>query len=275
MKNKLALVSLGISILLVSCSGNIFKEVSAKNSEDALLEEAIKSLDRKSYDEALRILTSEISADRQNDVDILRLTSEAYAGKCGLDAAIYLNNLKNVTSQAMFRIFYQPSVGIAFSSANCVAATAKRVQVGPLGGRSQSDNVYLTILSMFRIGGNIQAAVDTSPAGGGDGTLDSSVCAMSNAQVDEVILGFGNMVENLAAVSASLVGGDALTSISNMTTTINAVCAFANTQCITTNQADITNAIRDAYKDLLNTVEYGVGAVVTAGNPIAIVTACP
>lgn len=263
-----------LSLAISSCGENIFKDAATKNSEAALIEESIKRLDEKQYDEAIEILTNQISTSRQNDPDILRLTSEAYAGKCGLDAIQYIGNVKNNTSSALFSIFYQPAVGIAVLPAQCSTATSKRVAIGVVGARSQSDNIFLTVLSMFRLGANIQAAVDTSPVNG-DGTLDTSVCAMTDGQVDEVILAFGYLIENFAAISSALVGDGALGSINSLINAINSVCSPAGVQCVVTDAADIDPLMRDIFRDLLNTSEYGVGSVVTNGNPIQIGQACP
>lgn len=274
MKNLKIVLLLVLSFALPSCNMNVYKDASNKKSEAALIEESIKQLDKKEYDKAIEILTTQLSTDKQAEPKVIRLTAEAYAGKCGLDAVEYLNNIQNNTSSAFFALFYQPTLGISVQPAECATATNKRIQIGELNSRSQSDNIFLTILSMFRIGANIQAAVDTSPANG-DGVLDSSVCTMTDSQVNQVILSFGFLIENFAAVSSGLVGSGTLASINEIVTTINTVCTPLGLQCIVTNENDITDNHRNLFRDLLNTTEYGVGSVVTNGNAIAIGLACP
>lgn len=274
MKNLSRILLLALSFALPSCNTNIYKDASSKSSESALIEESIKQLDKKEYDKAIEILTTQLSVDKQAEPSVIRLTAEAYAGKCGLDAVEYLNNIQNNTNSAFFSIFYQPTLGVAVQPAECATATSKRIQIGDLSSRSQSDNIFLTILSMFRLGANIQAAVDTIPANG-DGVLDTSVCAMTDSQVNQVILSFGFLIENFAAVSSGLVGSGTLASINEIVTTINSVCVPLGLQCLVTNENDITDNHRNLFRDLLNTKEYGVGSVVTNGNAIAIGLACP
>lgn len=266
----LILIIIVLSIFNGSCTSNVLEDASTKNSEGALIEEALKQLDNKEYTEALNILTTQISVGRQADADILRLTAEAYAGRCGLDAIQYIGQISDATSSAMFSLFYQPTIGTAALPTDCATATSKRVQIGAAAARSQSDNIFLAILSMFRLGVNIQTAVDTTPING-DGVLDSSVCDMTDDQIDQVILSFGLLLENLTYVSGNLVGDDALSSISQLQT----LCTSLSIDCFVTESASITPAMRDIFRDLLNTTEYGVGSVVTSGNPVSIGLACP
>lgn len=255
--------------MLVSCQYNILKDMSNQTSNDAYVNDAIKALDAKDYDTAISILTTKLAADYQSNNEIRRLTAEAYAGKCGLDTLDYFTGLGDGVS-ALFKIFFQPLVGVAVAPNYCKLATAKMVEIGNAATRTASDNTFLTVVNMARIGANIQSVLDTSPAGG-DGTMDATACGMTDAQIDEIILGLGYVVENITYVSASLVGDSATSALGGLTS----ICQAAGVTCTVTDPTLIDANLRNTFRDLLNTSDYGVGSVATGGNIVAIGLACP
>lgn len=255
--------------LFVGCQNNILKDMSNQTSNDAYVNDAIKALDSKDYDTAISILTTKIASDYRTNNEIRRLTAEAYAGKCGLDTLSYFTGLGNGVT-ALFKIFYQPLVGVPVTPLYCNLATAKMLEIGSVSTRTASDNTFLTVVNMARIGAVIQSALDTSPAGG-DGTMEATACGMTNAQIDEVILGLGYVIENITYVSASLVGSSATSALNGLT----GICQAAGATCTVTDPAMIDNNLRNTFRDLLNTSDFGVGSVATGGNVVAIGLACP
>jgi len=272
MKNK-SVLYFGIGLFIVfncGCAKNILNGLSNEANDEAYINDAVKYLDNKQYDKAIEILTVKISASRRSENQIRRLTAEAYAGRCGLDTLAYLTSIGSTSSSALFKIFMSPIVGLAYSGNDCAVATAKIVEIGTLTQRSNSDNVFLTILNMARLGGSIRGVLDTTPTNG-DGTLEKTSCNMSNAEVDQVILSLGYVLENFTAVSASLVGGGSLNSINDLLSK----CGDLSINCKITDPSIIDNTMRDMFRNLMNTVEFGVGSKVTGGNPALIATACP
>lgn len=255
--------------LLVSCQYNFLKDASNQSSQEAYINDAVKALDAKDYDTAITILTTKLNVDYRTSNEVRRLTAEAFAGKCGLDTLDFLTGLGD-SSSALFKIFTTPLYGVTTDAAYCKAATSKMSEIGVAGARTASDNTFLTVVSMARIGSAINQVLDTSPVGG-DGTLEATSCTLTDAQVDEVILGLGFLIENITYVSSSLIGSGATTALTGLTS----ACTAVGINCSITDGSIIDATLRDTFRDLLNTTEFGVGSVTTGGDPVAIGLACP
>ena len=124
---------------------------------------------------------------------------------------------------------------------------------------------------MVLMGSSTRLYTDDAPIGG-DGLQDvvDISCSLTDAQMNNVILGYGYMSQNFDALTSQL-GSSSSTTISD---TIAVCSAIAGAACSNTDPALITTLMRDTMKDLMNTTQYGVGTA-DGSNPALIPVACP
>lgn len=268
MRSLVLLISL--LLVLASCSANLFSELGSKKTDDALLYEAQKAVNEQRYDDAVNIITNQLSATIQQTVEAREILASAYGGKCGLNFAEYVEGLSAATSGSIFVLMSSPFVGQAVDPTSCLTALQTLDAIGTNAQRTTSQNAFASVLGMVLMGSATRLYTDDSPVNG-DGSQDvvDVSCSLTDPQIDNVILGYAYMAQNFSAVSAQ-VGGSATTITDSMT-----VCdALAGAACTNTDPAQITTQIRDTMKDLMNTVEYGVGTA-DGSNPLLIPVACP
>ena len=258
-------------IFFISSCSNVLKDIASSDEDTELLIEAKANINVLNYQAAIDILTLRISAGAKLKTEFRESLASAYAGKCGLNFASFVNSLSTATSGSAFRLMMTPFVALAVDPASCLLAANTMELIGPTTSRSANQNAFVSVVGMSLLGSQTRFSADSTPVNG-DGTIDQNVCALSDAVIDNVILGFGFMAKNFSALSTAQLGSSSQTSINDG---INQCTAVAGSTCQITNPADITPAVRNTIKDLMNTSEYGVGSVVTGGNPVAIAAACP
>ncbi len=269
---KIILAIFFILFFILSCAqNNLFTEMASKNSDEALLFEAQKAVNEQRYNEALAILTS-MSASAQQRVAAREVLASAYAGKCGLNFLDYTERLASASSASAFRLMSDPFLGVAVSPADCLNSLQTLDLIGTKAQRTVNQNAFAAVVGMVLIGSATRIYTDNTPLGG-DGVQDvvDVSCGLTNAQIDHVVLGYAYMATNFDALSTSLIGSSSSTAISDI---INVCTVIAGTACANTDPALITDPIRNTMKDLLNTVEYGVGAA-NGSNPLLIPVSCP
>lgn len=264
-----------IFTLLVSfsCTQNALYNLGSHTSDDALIVDAEKAVNIQDYQTAIDIITTKVSASGQNRTDAKEVLASGYAGKCGLNFINYANSLSAASSGSAFQLMMTPFVGIAVDQSSCLASLNTLEAIGTSAQRTSDQNAFAAIVAMSLLGTTTRANVDITPANG-DGSQDSAniSCSITDSEANNLVLGFGFLSQNIAYVSASQIGSSSLTTLN----TIVAQCAaVAGGSCATTDPTQITAIQRDTMRDFLNTVEYGVGSVVTNSNPILVVGACP
>lgn len=262
-----------VLMMASSCSTNVFENASASSSDETLLLDAKIAINAFDYQTAIDIVTSEMSAEGQATTEAKEVLASAYAGRCGLNFVTYLDALSNVTTGTGFGILMAPYAGIAADPASCLLALNTLETIGTSAQRTANENAFAAVVGMSLLGTQMRTALDIAPTSVGDGTVDGNVCAMTNAQLDNVILGMGHMIQNFSFLTVAQMGSGSQTAINNMVTVCTSIPGVSS--CTITDPAQITQPLRDTIKDLLNTDDYGVGPVHTAGNPVAIVGACP
>lgn len=256
--------------LLSSCS-NVLKDVASNDKDTELLIEAKANINALSYQAAIDTLTLKVSAGSKTKIEFRETLASAYAGKCGLNFATFVNSLSTASAGSAFTLVLKPFVGLVVDPASCVLALNTMELIGTTQTRTTNQNAFTSIVGMSLMGTQTQVSADKVPVNG-DGVADQNLCALSDAVIDNIIIGFGFMSKNFSALSTAQLGSSSQTSINDSITQCTAV---AGATCQITNPADITAPVRDTMRDLLNTIEYGLGNVVTAGNPVAIAAACP
>lgn len=269
-------ISMIASLALVSgCNQNLVSGLSSKTSDDYFYEEATKANNLQNYDSAITIITTKMSSIFQAQSKTKELLASAYAGKCGFNFLNYADALSKTTSTAPFMILMKPFVGVAMTVSYCKLALTVMESIGSSSSRTSSQNMFVAILGLSLIGGALRQYADKSPTLG-DGTADVNLCTtVTDAQVEDVIIGFGYFSLNIAYVTASLIGTGSLTAL----TTLNTVCSTqAGISCAVTDPTSLSSANRtllDAFfRRLLNTSIYGIGTYDISGDDANIQYAC-
>lgn len=268
-KNLVAVISL--LGFLFGCSNNIFSELGSKNSDDALLFDAQAAVNAQLYDDAISIITQRVSASGQQTTRAREILASGYAGKCGLNFLEYTTGLAAAVSGSTFVLVSAPFVGVSVSPASCLTALQTLDLIGPSAQRTVNQNAFASIVGMVLMGSATRAYTDLVPANG-DGTQDSAdiSCSLTDAQMDNVILGYAYMSQNFNALSGQI-GTTSSTTISDSIATCT---VLAGASCSNTDPAQITAQMRDTMRDLMNTVDYGVGTQ-DGSDPLLIPAACP
>lgn len=258
--------------LLMSCSQNLLSELDSKTTDDALLFDAQTAVNAQRYQDAITIVTAQVSSAGQQRVEAREILANAYAGKCGLNFIDYTDSLANATNGSAFVLAATPFVGRVVDPASCLTSLQTLDLIGPTASRNVNQNALASVVGMVLMGSATRLYTDNAPTNG-DGAQDSAniSCGLSNTQIDQVILGYAYMAQNFSALTAAQIGS----SSQNTITASIAICnSIAGSSCTNTDPAQISTLMRDTMKDLMNTSQYGVGTF-DASNPVNIPAACP
>lgn len=259
-------------LLITSCTVNLFEESSSRDTDEDYLAEAQNFLNQQLYQEAIDTILNKVSVPGQSRVDAREMLSSGYAGKCGMNFIDYTENLSQQTTGSSFYRLMVPFVQKAVSPADCYTALTNMQLLGSSSQRTLNQNTFMAVVGMVYMGTSLRGYADLSPSLG-NGVADVNICSgLTDAQIDDVILGFGFMTENFSAVGSTLIGASSLGSIDALISTCTAI---AGSSCAMTDPAQITTGVRDTVRDLINTVEYGIGSFSTGGNDLLIPGACP
>jgi hypothetical protein len=270
------------SILVSTGCSNIFEGLSKKDTDEALFYDAEKYMDSQEWDLAIEKFES-LSADYAARTNVREAWAGVLAGKCGLDFLAYFQALGSatLTGSTLFRYFMNAFTGKVVNPTSCTLAQAKieEISADP-AARTSSQNLFMAILGMVKMGVYLRANVDKDGTDGlGDGTPDVAVSVCTNnasnlpdSAVDEIITGFGLLTTNLTTVTTALSSG----SVNDALTALNAVCGAISGICNKTSASDITNGDRDSFRDVLNTSSTNATAPLGVGscNNAAVVPCC-
>lgn len=256
----------------VGCNGNLYNEMSNKDADDALIFDAKTAVNGQSYDEAIDIITNRVSANGQIKTQAREILASAYAGKCGLNFINYVDALANATSGTAFQLAAAPFIGVTVDASYCLMSLHTMDLLGTYATRTVDQNAFSAVVGMVLMGTSTRTTTDNIPTLG-DGIQDAPniSCSATDAEIDQIVLGYGYMATNFAALSTAQIGGSSTSAFNDSI----AICqSVAGSSCTITDAAQITPFIRDTMRDLLNTSQYGVGTA-DGSNPLLIPAACP
>ncbi len=256
-----------------SCQqSNLLDGLSSKTTDEYLIIEAREANDAQNYDLAINILINQISNSAKATIPVKELLANAYAGKCGLNFIQYTTNLAVSTSGSAFRKVMTPFVGSVIAPSFCGLALQTMESIGAETQRTTNQNAFTAVTGLVYTGASLRFNADLFPANG-DGTADVNLCTgLTDAQLDETIIGFGFFATNFSYVSSSLLGSSSLNSLNQV---IQICVVAAGSSCYAKKSSDISPAMRSLIRDLVNTQEYGIGSYVTGGNDLLIPGSCP
>lgn len=265
------IIIFAVQILFQGCSQNILSELGNKNSDEALLFDAQTAVNAQQYDNAISIVTERVSASGRQSTRAREILASGYAGKCGLNFIEYVTGLSESVSGSTFVLVSSPFVGVSVSPDSCLSSLQTLDLIGTNAVRTTNQNAFASIVGMVLMGSATRLYTDDAPVDG-DGSQDvvDASCALTDAQIDKIILGYGYMSQNFSAISDQI-GASSSTTISDSITTCSSI---AGSSCSNTDPAQITAQMRDTMRDLMNTTQYGVGTA-DGSNPILIPAACP
>lgn len=258
----------------ISCvpPANLLDGLSSKTTDDYLIIEAEEANNNQDYDIAIDILENQISNSAKSTVKVKELLANAFAGKCGLNFVQYTTDLAESTSGSAFRLVMTPFVGVAVEPSFCAEALQTMETIGTESQRTNNQNAFTAVTALVYIGASLRYNADMFPTNG-DGAADVNLCTgLTDDELDEAIIGFGFFSSNFSYVSASLLGAS---SINTLDQVVQICQATAGSSCNVKTSAEITPAIRSVIRDLINTVEYGIGTYATGGNDLLIPGSCP
>jgi hypothetical protein len=259
-------------LLPLACSQNFLQDMSRVSPDEDKYSKAMEALNDESYDVAISIVNN-ITPAGQTVPKVRELLASAYAGKCGLNFLDYTEKLRENSSGSSMTNLMRPFIQKAVDPASCRLALEIMELIGPTEIRTTNQNIFTSITGMVLMGTALRGYADTSPALG-DGAPDMNLCSgFTNAQVDDIIIGFGFFNKNLSSVSATIIGSYSSFVFGDVVTKCTDVAGAA--ACAVTNPADITMPMRDIFRDLMNTQEYGIGAYITGGVSLMIPNSCP
>lgn len=209
---KLKLLTLATLILVslvyttnLGCGANAWMDLSTKDSDDALYADALIAMDKQDWDTAITKfgkVTGTLASNRQ----FINDRAAAYAGKCGLDFITYFTNLAsfNFTGSTIFKELLKSVRTTTVHASYCATAESLIMSIGQTASlRSSDENLFMLILSMFKIGAYLKTYLD--PAGAGQVTginvCSNAAAALPSAAMKEIATGWSHFMNNFSAFS--------------------------------------------------------------------------
>ena len=266
-------ISFILIFISLSCSQNLFEDLSSISPDEENYSKAMDALNDESYDQAIIIVNNQITPAGQTFTKVRELLASAYAGKCGLNFLDYTNKLSQQSSGSAMSNLLQPFVQVPVDPASCRLALQTMELIGPTPIRTNNQNIFTSITGMVLVGTALRGYADLSPVLG-DGTADINLCTgFTDPQIDDIIIGFGFFNKNFSAVTSNMIGSYSSFVLGDVVALCNNTVGAA--ACSVTDPASITAPMRDSFRDLVNTQEYGIGAFVTGGDPSLVPNSCP
>lgn len=262
-----------VSMMLTTSCGkpNILTEFSQTDSDAALFIEAQKKIDAFAWDEAIAILTVDLSSSFRSRTEVKEALMGAYAGKCGLSFVNLFKGLANMSaSDSLFVMVLKPFAGVSVDPAACELSETILKDLGATyASRTNDQNLFATMLGFAKMGTYLHSKFDVDTGGIGDGGVDvgwdscpasASTLRLEDAEVDGVILGLGMLFENLAALTAAISGANSgVDAISDAMADCEAALGGAPGACTITDPASITPVLRRLFRRMISSSSFGYG----------------
>jgi len=200
---------------VLSCTGaNLYKDLASnKESDEALFEDAQKLIDDGNYTAAIAKLQATTTAF-QAESRVKESLAGAYAARCGMEFLPFVQNLTGGTSDGLFKLAMNGFVGVDTANyADCQAAETLIEGIGGIDARTQSQNLFLLILELAKMGNRIRAVADTDPSATGDGTVDGTYSCKASvpiADVQEIMASLYKFIAQFTKVGSTLSGVDSI-----------------------------------------------------------------
>lgn len=271
-----------ILLMTTSCS-NIFESASKQDSDEALFENAKKYVDAQQWDSALGEF-NKLSSDFGAREEVLEYWASAHAGKCGLNFVEFFMTLANLGSDALFKTLMNSFTNVNVSPYHCYLAQLKMEEIAPTPStRSVSQNLFMVILGLTRIGTYLRASADQD----NDDTMDAGFNActvgsygateaarisagtddeLSNEEVKMIITGLGLLIMNLTGAVEGLVGGSLGGTVDDLVAACDALSPGACEITDPTDTVTLTPAFISDFRYVITTSSANPVVNIGAGN---------
>jgi hypothetical protein len=286
MKKRISYLLIVTMTFMASGCGNVYSGLSNTTSDDAIYEDVQKLADEKNWSQALTEIAT-LSAGRQADSDVIETWAGLLAGKCGLDFITYFNTISNgtLTGSTPIKFLMNAFTQVAVDPGSCELAQAKLEEISTdPNQRTQSENLFMAILGMVKIGTYLRSVADLDGPGGlGDGAADTgsgydscSTTALTDADVAQVVTGIGLVSNNSSALSAVAGSSDITTAMASISAVCGSTCAKTDASTVT--GTDIT-LVRDILKTGPSTTDtsyqLGIDDQCNASDGVTLLACCP
>lgn len=255
--------------IVMSCSGNVYTEMSNKNTEEALLESALKSINSGDYDGAIASLNKITSAYR-HDASVSKAAAAAYAGKCGLNFFNLVTTITGVTAATPLLLFMNAFTAVSVVPASCDSSQAEiEFKYGATSAVRPADiNLFLAILGIAKMGTYLRSIADPLQTGSVNASFVDAcaVGTITDVQTKEVGTGLGLLLDNIASLTAAIAGNSAITSLAGLQAACGAACVITDV-----NSANWTAANIKIIRSAIKSNSFGIQNC--GNNPF--VTCCP
>lgn len=264
------LITILMLLISPSCGQNTFVDMSIKDSEDAVFEDALKLIDQQEYASAISKIES-LPSSYQANTEVREALAGAYAGHCGMHFIQLVTALGGSTSATVFKQLmnvYQSNATPTLSS--CLRAENLMKSFGSASVRTPDQNFFLLIYGFAKIGLFLRGLADVDQDGNKDAGFNiCSTGSLSDANVQEIFTGLGLILENFSGITSQIANANAGTGV----TSISALCTTLGTNCAITETSSVDASMIDAMRDILNSDSIGIGTCNMTG--VAMAGCCP
>ncbi len=244
-------------LLTISSCGdkNVFTDAAKKDTDLALREDAEKYINSGDYVAGIAKIDA-MSESYGARSDMLTLKASAYAGLCGFNFLDFISALENNTSDALFLMSMRQFQTKAVVPVACAVAQATMERIGTVATRDANQNLFMALLGFAKMGTILRDKADADM----DGAVDDvdNACkdtVLTGDDVRTVVTGLGLVLENIAALSAVLSGGSAVTDLESLQTK----CNEASVSCTITDPTQIDDTAVAGFRTLIDTSAFGIG----------------
>ncbi|MEK6773309.1 MAG: hypothetical protein AABY64_05180 [Bdellovibrionota bacterium] len=253
--------------LISSCGGNMYNDISSKNSAAALLEDAKNALDDQDYSTAITKIL-EMQSSNLDSYMTCRTTdgrrncpreilAGAYAGKCGFNFLTFIGTISS-SSGAVFKFLMNTFTSTTISPDDCYEAQKVIETIGTGSALTSDQQIFMALLGMAKIGVYLRDEADTDQDGATDvifnscDTIDIAGVSsgISDTNVKQVITGLGLFLTYSASLSSS---GSATTDLSAISAVCGAACNVTDPDSPALDAAAVAT-----FRDIMKSLLYGI-----------------
>ncbi|MBK9294609.1 MAG: hypothetical protein IPM57_09210 [Oligoflexia bacterium] len=269
MKRHIVFLFLVICIGLTNGGGcNMFGDLSNKNSDEAIIEDVKKFIDRQMWTDAInkwQLLSPGGQALRANKV----ILASAYAGWGGLNTVTLFTSLGNMGSSTLFAFLMDAFKGktTADFDKQVIAEGIMQTISVDAADRTADENIFLLFIEFAKIGTLLAGTGDLD----GDGAVDATYenCTdLTATQGAHIATGIGNIIDILTVTGTSLAGSTLSDIQTNFCTPFPAVCAMKQV-------SDVDAAGIQVGKTLAGESNLGIGLAAPTNDPYCQLSTTP
>ncbi len=246
--------------LITSCGGNLYNDISTKDSAAALLEDAKNYLDGQDYSSAITKLLEMkashleaynacVTADGVRNCP-REILAGAYAGRCGFNFLTFIGSIGS-SSGAVFKFLMNTFTDVTVAPDDCYEAQKVIETIGTGSDLTSDQQIFMALLGMAKMGIYLRNDADSNQDGTADAAFDScDPTKLPEAHVKQVITGLGLFLTYSASLST---GGSATDDLSD----ISAICGASCNITDPTNPA-LDSTVTDSFRDIIKSLQYGI-----------------